>query len=370
MTSKVSKLMLASALAAALSLTGCGDGSSSSAKEDNARPTDPAAITGTVRLYALDDGFNPDYIKSFRDTYPNIKLETASFGNGDEAIAKVQAGFQADVINSCLDESSLDAVQKGVYAPLDTSRLEHWDKIWPSMKELPGVTVDGDVYVVPVDAGGAGMLYNADKITTPPTSWTDLFDEKNKGRASLQDNPVTAIDVGALATGITDPLNIDATQLDGVKKFLTDKRSQFRTLWSGSGDIAAQFKAGEVDIASGYTSIARDLQADGVNVQFAVPKEGQMLWTCGYGISPNTDPKNLDAAYALLNWYTSLPAQIYAATNWYYLTSNSDIVDAVTPEVRKGAALDSLYNLDEAIPASPPKDRQAWTKAWAEVKAS
>ncbi len=52
-----------------------------------------------------------------------------------------------------------------------------------------------------------------------------------------------------------------------------------------------------------------------MNVQFAAAKEGQMLWTCGYGISPDIAEENLDAAYALLNWYTSLPPQIYAATN-------------------------------------------------------
>lgn len=95
-----------------------------------------------------------------------------------------------------------------------------------------------------------------------------------------------------------------------------------------------------------------------------------MLWTCGYGISPDIADENVAAAYALLNWYTSLPAQIYAATNWYYLPSNEGIIDAVTPEVREDAQLDTLFDLDNAIPASPPKDREAWVKAWAEVKAS
>ena len=68
----------------------------------------------------------------------------------------------------------------------------------------------------------------------------------------------------------------------------------------------------------------------------------------------------------MLNWYTSLPAQIYAATNWYYLPSNGCIIDAVTPEVRADAQLDTLFDLDNAIPASPPKDRDASVKAWAE----
>ena len=108
---------------------------------------------------------------SFYKEYPDINLETASFGSNDEAIAKLQAGFQADVINSCVDEATLDMVNKGLYAPLDVSRLTHWDDIWPSMKALPGVQVDGKVYLVPADAGTAGIMYNADVVTTPPDSW-------------------------------------------------------------------------------------------------------------------------------------------------------------------------------------------------------
>ena len=92
-------------------------------------------------------------------------------------------------------------------------------------------------------------------------------------------------------------------QLDMVKNYLIDHRDQFRTFWKGGADIKSQFKSGEVVIASGYPDYAKALRKEGVNAQFAVAKEGQMLWTCGYGISP--DAKNLDAAYALLNWYSS-----------------------------------------------------------------
>ena len=90
-------------------------------------------------------------------------------GSNEEAIAKLQAGFEADVVNSCVDEATLEMVQKGIYVPLDVSRLEHWDDLFPSMTALPGVQVDGQVYMLPVDAGTAGIVYDADVVTTPPT---------------------------------------------------------------------------------------------------------------------------------------------------------------------------------------------------------
>ncbi len=97
-------------------------------------------------------------------------------GSNEEAIAKITAGFEVDVVNSCVDEATLEMVQKGLYMPLDTSRLDNWDDLFPAMKALPGVQVDGKVYMLPVDAGTAGIVYNADVVTTPPTSWADLFD--------------------------------------------------------------------------------------------------------------------------------------------------------------------------------------------------
>ena len=59
--------------------------------------------------------------------------------------------------------------------------------------------------------------------------------------------------------------------------------------------MAQEFKSGEIVISSGYPDTAKALQAEGVNAKFAVAKEGQFLWACGYGITPNIDPANLDA---------------------------------------------------------------------------
>ncbi len=364
---------------AVLALIGsaCGTATTSLEPTGSGSPaaTGPAAApSGTLRLFSYSDGFDPDYLETFFLTYPDIQLETKSFGSNDEAVAALLAGFEADVVNSCVDESTSEMVARGLYAPLDVSRLENWDDIFPSMKELPGVVVDGEAYIVPVDAGTAGIMYNADEVTDVPDSWTDLFDPRYAGRASLEDLSVTAIDVGALALGITDPIGMDAAQLEQVKQYLIDNRGQFRTFWKGEADIKSQFKNGEVVISSGYPGTAQSLRDEGVNVQFAAASEGQMLWTCGYGISPEAE--NIDAAYALLNWYTSLPPQIYAATEFSYVTSNSKIVDEVPQEVLDATGISGFVTGEEGapsevnlIPASPPEDPSAWRAAWTEVKA-
>jgi spermidine/putrescine transport system substrate-binding protein len=153
-----------------------------------------------------------------------------------------------------------------------------------------------------------------------------------------------------------------------VKQFLIDNRGQFRTFWKGEADIKSQFKNGEVVISSGYPGTAKALRDEGVNVQFAPASEGQMLWTCGYGISPEAE--NLDAAYALLNWYTSPEAELFEATEWNYQVANQKTLDIAPADVVERASLDAPFHLENAIPASPPENREAWIAAWTEVKAS
>jgi spermidine/putrescine-binding protein len=324
--------------------------------------------SGTLRLFSYGDGFDDDYIKSFREQYPQVDLKTSPFGSNDEAVAKLQAGFQADVVNSCVDESTLEMVQKGLYQPLDLSRIPDWGKIFPAFKTLPGVTVDGKTYMIPVDAGTAGIMYNADAITTPPTSWKDLFDPQYKGQAAMEDISVTAIDIGALILGYSDPLSMTPDQLDNVKNYLIDHKDQFRTFWHSDAEVNNLFKNGEIVIASGYPGNALALQKEGVNVKFVAAQEGQMLWTCGYGIS--TDAQNIDAAYALINWYLSPEAELYEAKYFAYTVANSRVLDIAPQKLIDEASLDSPYHFDNAIPASPPKDRSAWTEVWTEVKAA
>ncbi len=331
---------------------------------------EPADVTGTIRLLSYSDGFDPGYIESFHDQYPNIKLQTASMSSNEEAIAKIQAGFEVDVINSCVDEATLEMVQKGLYMPLDPARLTHWDDLFPSMKTLPGVQVDGKIYMAPVDAGTAGIVYDADEVTTPPDSWTDLFDPQYAGRVAIEDIAVTGIMISALANGVEDPLSMDQTQLDMVKQYLIDNKSNLRTFWKGDASLKSLFKSGEIVISSGYPDNAKSLQKEGVNAKFVVANEGQFLWACGYGISPDIDPANLDAAYALLNWYQSPEAELYEAATWNYQVANEAVLDIAPQSVIDAASLDAPFDLENAIPASPPEDRAAWVAAWTEVKAA
>ena len=90
--------------------------------------------SGTVTLFGYEDNFVPEVIDPFLEANPDLDVRTAVFRNNDEAVTKLQNGFQADVINVCTEETQR-MVDLGLLQPIDTSRIEAWDTLFPSLKE-------------------------------------------------------------------------------------------------------------------------------------------------------------------------------------------------------------------------------------------
>jgi spermidine/putrescine-binding protein len=344
-----------------LAAAGCGGSSSTG----GSIATSPAQVSGQLKVYAYEDGFTPGYVKSFKAEYPKVQLQTQAFGSSTSALTKLRTGaVSPDVINTCVDENAAEEVKLGVFQPLDISKIPNWKYIDPELKKLPGVMSGGKVYVVPVDAGDGGIQYDPRHVHPAPTSWKDLFDPRYAGEASLEDNPVTAIDAGALALGIEDPLHMDDAQLQQVKQFLIAHRSQFRTWWESDTDEEQLYKTGEIWISSGYRDNSFQVQKNGVPNRFVLPTEGQLEWTCGYGISAHAH--NLPAAYAMINWYASVAAETYEAETWHYRIANTK----ARAELPKSVLVASGNNqkLTHPIPASEPTNYTEWVQVWQDVK--
>ena len=108
-----------------------------------------------------------------------------------------------------------DGRRLGLVQPLDVSRIENWDRMFPVFQKLPGVTSPtASTTWCPSTPGVTGIVYDTTKVPRSPTSFMELFDPKYKGQVAMIDYPVTAIQVGALALGYTDPIHLTDEQLD------------------------------------------------------------------------------------------------------------------------------------------------------------
>jgi spermidine/putrescine-binding protein len=338
-----------------------GCGGSGGTDEVAAAPGDPdGELSGTLRVFAYEDSVTPQMIDPVAEANPDLEIETATFDSNEEAAAKLAGGFEADVVEVCLDEME-PLVTQQLLRPLDPDGIDAWDDL--EFTDADGIRIDGQTFGVPLSAGLEGLIYNADEVPGGIDQLTDLFDPEFAGRSTIQGSyALPAIGEAALAIGIKDPMNLSPEELDRAKQYLIDHADQFRTLWNSDSDLVNLFKSGEVVVAAAGPQLAQRVIGAGVPAKWAPAKEGTLSWVCGFAITSKA--QNIAAAYALMNWQSSPDAQAIRARDGYLVT-NREALDLAPPQYREIAGVETA---DEAIPETYPPDYQEWVRAFQDFK--
>jgi len=358
--SRARATVAAVAASAALGLLGCGgDGDTAAAPP----PKDPdAPATGTLRVFAYQDTVTDALMDPFREQNPDLDVKTATFGSNQEAATKMAGGFQADVVEVCLDEMR-PLTARGLLRPVDPDGIPDWDQL--VFRDAEGVRDGDDALVVPLSAGPQGLIYDTESVKPGEVdSFGDLYDPRFADRVALEaDYPLPAIAETALALGIEDPMNLTPEQLEQVKNHLIDNRDQFRALWRSDADVVNLFRSGEIVLADGGPGLTERIRDTGVAAKWVAPVERPLSWVCGLAIT--SDSENVDAAYRLINWQASPEAQAIRADGGYVVT-NPEAIPLAAPASRRTADPKSIEN---AIPETEPPRYDEWARAFMEFEA-
>ena len=354
-------------LALSLGAVACSSTSSSGPPATGGTTGSSAPVTGSVTLFGYEDNFVPEVIDPFLAAYPDLDVQTAVFSSNDEAVTKIQSGFQADVINVCTEETGR-MVDLGLLQPIDTSRIEGWDTLFPALKEQPGVVQDGEVYMVPNVGGTSGVIYNPEEVPQGIDSYRDLFEDPAlAGKVTLEDSAATAIAIGALALGHEDPFDLTEEDITEIRDYLIAHKSQIRALFKGDADFLNLYRSGEIVAGFGYHDYRAAMTREGIPVEF-VPAEGSLAWICGVGLSSAT--QNEDAAYAAMNYYISPTPQAFYAESYTYLVSDQRTLDELDPALVSELGLDNPEQLNSAIALQLPDNYDQWLDAYRDFKAA
>jgi spermidine/putrescine transport system substrate-binding protein len=340
-----------------------GCGSSGGTDSVATAPDDPnAEVSGTLRVFAYEDSVRPEMIDPVEKANPDLNIETATFDSNEEAAAKLAGGFDADVVEICLDEMK-PLVDQKLIRPIDPDGLVNWDDL--SYTNADGIVIDGQVYGVPLSAGLEGLVYNPEEVPEGIDENSDLWDPQFEGRSTIQGGyALIPIATAALALGIEDPMNMSEEDLERTKQYMLDHRDQFRTLWCSDSDLVYLFKSGEVVVASGGPQLLLRFVVAGAPDKWAYAKDGTLSWVCGFALTSNA--QNIPAAYALMNWQSSPEAQAIRAEDGYLVT-NRKALELAPKNYEKTSGVDYA---DQAIPETyPPIYRPDWIDAFKEFKA-
>jgi spermidine/putrescine transport system substrate-binding protein len=325
----------------------------------------PAEPTGTLRVFAFEDSLIPEVIEPFNELYPDVEVQGAAFGSGDEALTKLESGFQTDVVEVCIREVPR-YTESGVLMPLDTSRLDSWESVYPAFKT--GGELDGETWVAVAQGGPAGVVWNPD-LTGEVTSYKQLFEDPQlTGMVAMDGTPYYTIAIGALAMGFEDPYNLTDEQVQQVADYFIEHKDQFRAFFEGDSDFLSLYRNEEVVAAAAFPGYESALAKDGFDIGFNFAEEGTLTWMCGMGISSNAE--NVDAAYAWLNHFLSTDIQKYFAEEWNYLASNEETLSVLEPETIESLRMDDPGWLADAIPTQIAGNYDVWLDAMRQIKSA
>jgi spermidine/putrescine-binding protein len=340
--------------------------SSESSSPTSAADGSSGAPSGKLRVFAFEDSIIPEVTEPFLAKYPDIELDTAAFGSGDEALTKLETGFQTDVVEVCIREVPRYTAS-GVLMPLDTAKLDAWDSVFPAFKA--GGELDGQTWVAVAQGGPAGVVWNPGSVPAGLTTYRQLFEDPAlSGRVAMDGTPYYMIAIGALAMGIEDPYDLDQTELDAVTQYFIDHKSQFRSFYEGDADFLSLYRNGEIDAAASFPGYEGQLAKDDIEIGFNFAEEGTLTWMCGMGISANSE--NPEAAYAWLNHFLSPEIQKYFAEEWNYLASNEETLATLDPETIESLQMEDPEWLTRAIPTQIPDNYDAWLDAVRQIKSA
>lgn len=309
----------------------------------------------------------PEFHQAYLDQH-GASPEFSMFGELEEALQKLRGGYTTDVTHPCTSSIGRWA-DAGVIRPVDTSRLEHWNDIFPSMREIKALHYADDIIGVPVDWGNSSILYRSDLVEPMENSYNLFLDERYAGRMAFFDSADAFAQVCGLILGV-HPFTMDENEIAEAADIMRRIHGNLRFYWTDPTQIEQALAAGEIVLSYSWNGSAKNLKAQGLDVSFMDPQEGILTWVCCLALG-NGDPAMQDLAYDFINAWTSPEAGKNLIEMYGYGHSNTQAFPLVARETLDELGIadpDAMMAKGTFIEEMAPDTREAVIRIFDDVK--
>ena len=328
-----------------------------------------AATADTPTLFQWEEYVTPSFLAEYRQTYGETP-KTAIFADEDEAFAKMRAGFKPDVMGPCYYEYPRWQ-EAGLLQPIDTTKLKNWNKISPTLRNLPGISAGpGKVWFVPHYWGNTSVTYRTDLAPeyVGHESWNILFDPKYKGRVAVLEGVDDTIPFIAHMIGV-DAYSMSPAEWQRVQAKLRELVKQVRFVTSDDTSLAQGLASGELVAAMSWRVTYKTLKTQGKKVAFMSPPGGMFTFVCG--LTMHKDTRNPAKALALIDSSLSDSASDYMIKNVGDSPSNGVMLAKEPDSIFQALGIphDVDNFLKNGIFQRRLKNKDQIVNAWTEIRA-
>jgi putrescine transport system substrate-binding protein len=335
-----------------------------------------------VNVYNWTDYIDPAVIADFtKET--GIKVRYDTFDSNDILETKLLAGKSGYDVVTPTGYFLERQIKAGVFQKLDKAKLPNLVDLWPEISRRLAAYDPGNQYAVNYMWGTTGIGYNVKKVREilgpegKIDSWDIIF--KPDSLARFKACGVHMLDAAddifpaALAYLGLDPNSKKEADLQKAADLMMKIRPAVRKFHSS--EYVSALATGEICLVVGFSGDIKQAQKRaaeakaGVEVGYAIPKEGTQLWFDNLAIPK--DAKNVDEALAFIN-YLQWP-EVAAKNSNFISYANGNL--ASQKFIDKSILDDKTIYPDEAmmkrlytINAHDAKTTRLMNRLWTRIK--
>ncbi|OEU73772.1 MAG: hypothetical protein BA869_04655 [Desulfuromonadales bacterium C00003107] len=257
-----------------------------------------AQPAGQLVILNWGDYLDPGLVVRFEAKF-NVKVVQA-FYLSDEARSEklVETGGRGYdlILTSGIDLGKY--AKRGWLAPLEVERLSNLKHI--SSRWRQGFA-GSEQYGVPFSWGTTGIVYRADLVKTPITSWRQFFEPEAElwGRLSMTGDSQDYVSMALKSLGYSANSE-DREQLKQVEKLLQAQKPHIRSYRYLSVRDDSAIVKGEVVVSMIYSGDALMLKEHNDQLTYVLPEEGGNVWVDYFVVGASC--QNPELAYAFLDF--------------------------------------------------------------------
>ncbi len=273
------------------------------------------------------DYFDPELQQRFEETY-NAKISMVYYSSDEsrtqQLVSSDAFGFDL-ILTSGIDLGSY--VKKGWLAPLPFEKIpnsahlsDRWRNAFPTAPQ----------YAVPYFWGTLGIVYRADLVSTPVTSWRQLFQpaKELQGRIGMMDDSRELVSMGLKALGYSANSE-DRQQLKEVENLLLAQKPDVKSYLYISLDETSSIVTGNLVAAMIYNGDALMVSEHHDQLVYVLPEEGSNIWVDYFAVSSKA--RNPELAYRFLNFINE-PQNAAQLAEYVYSATPNKAAEALLPE--------------------------------------
>ncbi|MEG2068282.1 MAG: spermidine/putrescine ABC transporter substrate-binding protein [Acidaminococcaceae bacterium] len=286
-------------LVCALFLVSCGN------KQDKSSDTAPQVLN----IYSWSDYYAPEVIAAF-EQQNNCKVTYDVFANNEEMLAKIQAGgAQFDIIQPS-DYMVTTMLKLGLLEKLDLTQIPNLKNLSPDLQKPP---FDPTGEYAPIYTNGiTGIVYNKKYISTPPTSWADLWNPAYQGHVIVLNDAREVFSVALKKHGFSN----NSTNPAEVASAYEDLQKLNRNILAyDTENIKQKFIAEEAWLGIMWSGDASYTLRENPNIGFIIPEQGTLIWADTIAIPKGCKNKVLAQKFINYMYDPTVSAKNFAYIN-------------------------------------------------------